>query len=96
MRMILVIYSGPAPDVVPAILDAQETHGYTRFSHAHGAGASGRKEGTRAWPGDAEVYFSVVAAEAVDPILQAVRKRQQSAVPGERLHAAALPVESFL
>jgi len=96
MRMVLIIYSGPEPEVVPAILDAQETHGYTRFSHVRGAGTTGRREGNRAWPGDAEVYFSIVGAAAADPILHAVKERQQSKVPGERIHAAALPVESFL
>ncbi|MBX6364654.1 MAG: hypothetical protein IRZ00_12370 [Gemmatimonadetes bacterium] len=95
MRLIMVIYSGRDPRLVPALLDAHRVGGWTELSRAHGAGSTGRREGSRAWPGDAEVYFSIVPAERVDELGAALRDEAARLPDGERLHVAVLPIETF-
>ena len=93
MTMLVVIYGGPRPELVPAVFDSHGVTGWTELAEGHGAGRTGRREGTRAWPGRSRVFFSV--ADDVTAVTAALREHAAAAVPGERLHVAELPVERF-
>jgi hypothetical protein len=95
MKLLLIMYSGSASRLVPELLETHQAGGYTRLLQAHGAGETGRREGTRAWPGSAEVYFSVVPADRVDELTAALRAEAGRLAEGERLHAAVLPTDTF-
>ncbi len=96
MKLLLIIYSGPDPRLVPQLLETHQAGGYTRLEPAHGAGETGRREGTRAWPGRADVYFSIVPADRVPPLTDALRTEAAALGEGERLHVAVLPTETFV
>jgi hypothetical protein len=95
MKLLLIMYSGSTSRLVPDLLDAHQAGGYTRLTQAYGAGETGRREGTRAWPGGADVYFSVVAGDRVDELVAALREEAGRLDEGERLHVAVLPTETF-
>jgi hypothetical protein len=95
MKLLLVIYSGSQSQLVPELFDRHQAGGYTELGPVHGSGATGRREGSRAWPGDAAVYFSIVPALQVDSLMQALRARAQELPTGERLHATVLPTDTF-
>lgn len=95
MKLLLLIYNGSTPDRVSALLEAHGAAGYTRLTHAHGVGTTGRAEGTRAWPGDASVFFTVVPDERAVALRVAVRGYRASSPTGERLHVATMPLEDF-
>ena len=95
MKLLLVIYSGADPRLVPALLDRHQAGGWTQLPPAHGAGRTGRREGTRAWPGDAALFFSVVPADRLEELLTVLREEAARLTAGERLHAAVLPLETF-
>lgn len=95
MRMLVVIYGGPRPAMVPELLEQHGVVGWTQLSNAHGAGRSGRREGTRAWPGESQVYMTIVDDESVAELSLSLRQMAGAAQPGERLHVAQLPVEQF-
>jgi hypothetical protein len=82
--------------LVPAVLDRHHAGGYTEFDHAHGTGSSGKREGTRVWPGDASIYFSIVPSEHVVAMTNEFRTARAGLNPGERLHVAVLPTETFI
>ena len=95
MKLLLVIYSGSQPSLVPELLDEHRAGGYTELRQVHGAGATGRREGSRAWPGDASVYFSIVPQERVAELLTAVKLKAAALQVSDRLHAAVIPTETF-
>ncbi|HEY0305423.1 MAG TPA: hypothetical protein VGC44_10625 [Longimicrobiales bacterium] len=95
MKLLLVIYSGSQPSLVPELLDEHNAGGYTELRQLHGAGATGKREGSRAWPGDASVYFSIVPQDRVDDLLTAVKQKAAAMQAAERLHAAVIPTETF-
>jgi hypothetical protein len=95
MKLLLIIYSGPRSRLVPDLLESHQAGGYTRLNPAHGAGESGRREGTRAWPGGADVYFSIVPAERSEALVASLRAETDRLQEGERLHAAVLPTDTF-
>lgn len=95
MRMLVIMYGGPRAHLVPALLNQNQVQGWTRLAEAHGAGAGGRREGSRAWPGESQVFFTVVEDEMVERLTTSLRARAAEAEPGERIHVATLPVERF-
>jgi hypothetical protein len=95
MKLLLIVYSGSDSRRVPTLLDEHQAGGYTELAPARGAGSTGPRQGNRAWPGNASVYFSVVPAERVDDLTTALHAEASRLGAGERLHAAVLPIESF-
>jgi hypothetical protein len=95
MKLLLVIYGGPRPGLVPALLEEHCAGGWTELPGAHGAGRSGRHTGSRAWPGESTVYFTIVDDGVGEELTQTLKGAGGSAAPGERLHVAELPVERF-
>lgn len=96
MKLLLLIYSGPTPQRIAALLEAHDAPGYTEFVNARGAGTTGKIEGTRAWPGTATVFMSVVPATRVAELRDALLDYKANAVEGEHLHVATLPMEDYI
>jgi len=95
MKLLLLTYRGSTPERISALLEAHGSAGYTELLHARGLGATGKVAGTRAWPGDTAVFFSIVPNEHVEALRSAVRAYRASGPPGERLHIATLPLDDF-
>jgi hypothetical protein len=95
MKLLMMLYTGSTPHRVADVLDAHEAHGFTEIDRAHGRGTTGRVEGTRAWPGESSVFFSIVPDDRVTDLERALRALAIGAAPGERLHVAVVPVEHF-
>jgi hypothetical protein len=95
MKMLMVVYSGSAPQRISSLLDRHHAGGYTAFPGAHGTGSTGRREGSRAWPGESTLFLSVVPAQQSDELLDSLRAETAQLPPGERLHVAVLPTETF-
>ena len=95
MKMLMVVYTGTSPHRVASLLETHHAAGYTEFRNAHGAGATGRHEGSRAWPGESTLFFSVVPHERSDELTTALRDAAGTLPAGERLHVAVLPTETF-
>ena len=92
MRLLLVIYAGESPERVTDLLDRHRVDGYTMLPGAHGAGETGRRMGTRAWPGGTTVFFSLVPEEEEPGVVRAVQDAARTLPEGERLHVAVMPV----
>ena len=95
MKMLMLVYSGATPSRVASLLDAHHAGGWTEFSGVHGAGATGRREGSRAWPGDSTLFVSVVPADTAAELRDVLRDEAARLPAGERLHVAVLPTETF-
>jgi len=95
MKMVLIIYSGPDPRLVTDLLDRHGAGGYTTLERGRGAGTTGRRQGTRAWPGDATLIFSVVPPDRAADLAATLSAAAAGLAAGERLHAAVLPIERF-
>ncbi len=95
MKLMLLIYSGPTPHNIAALLESHDAPGYTQLAHARGAGSTGRMEGTRAWPGEGTVFASVVPAARVAELRQALMDYKSNAAEGEHLHVAVMPMEAY-
>ena len=95
MKMLMLLYSGSSPQRISSLLDAHHAGGWTELRNGHGAGSTGKRDGSRAWPGESTVYVSVVPAERSDELLEALRGERTRLPHGEHLHVAVLPTETF-
>ena len=95
MKMMIVVYSGSNPHRISSLLDSHHAGGYTEFRNVHGAGTTGRREGSRAWPGESTLFFSVVPADQSLDLVETLRAEGARLPAGERVHVAVLPTETF-
>lgn len=95
MKLMLIMYGGPTPKRIEALLDAQHVEGYTELAPGRGAGLTGRMEGTRAWPGATTVLLTAVSVPRAPALLDALRAFKARAEPGEHLHVATLPIDEY-
>ena len=95
MKMFLLMYGGADGARVPALLERHGITHYTTFAGGHGAGSTGRRDGTRAWPGETTMTLSLVPAERAEALADQLRQEAETLPTGERLHVAVIPVESF-
>lgn len=95
MKMLMLVYSGSSPQRISSLLDAHHAGGYTEFRNAHGAGSTGKRDGSRAWPGESTLFVSVLPASQSDALVDVLRAETSRLAAGERLHVAVLPTETF-
>ena len=95
MKMLMVVYSGSSPKRISSLLDRHHAGGYTEFQNGHGAGSTGRREGSRAWPGESTLWVSVVPEPQSAELVDTLRGESAHLPAGERLHVAVLPTETF-
>ena len=95
MKMLMIVYSGSHPQRITSLLDQHHVEGYTEFTNTHGVGRSGKREGSRAWPGGSTLWVSIVPASCADQLVQSLRAESSRLAVGERVHVATLPTESF-
>ena len=95
VKMLIVVYSGATPHRISSLLDSHHAGGYTEFRNAHGSGTTGKREGSRAWPGESTIFFSVVPADRSIELVETLRNEASRLSAGERMHVAVLPTETF-
>lgn len=95
MKMLMLVYTGSEPHRITSLLDRHGVGGYTELHNGHGAGATGRREGSRAWPGESTLLLSVVEEPRSAELVTILRDESGHLPPGERLHVAVLPTETF-
>lgn len=95
MKMLMLIYSGDAPQQVSSLLDGAHAGGYSEFRNVHGSGSTGRRAGSRAWPGESTLFVSVLPDERAGELIESLRGATGRLPPGDSLHVAVLPTETF-
>ena len=95
MKMLMVVYTGANPQRVSSLLDRHHAGGYTEFRNGHGVGSTGRRDGSRAWPGESTLFVSIVPSPQSAELVESLRAETKALPAGERLHVAVLPTESF-
>ena len=95
MKMLMLVYSGPTPQRISSLLDRHHAGGYTEFRNAHGTGSTGKREGSRAWPGESTLWVSIVPEAQSEALVGTLRAESAQLPTGERLHVAVLPTETF-
>ncbi|MGH7668273.1 MAG: PG0541 family transporter-associated protein [Gemmatimonadaceae bacterium] len=96
MKTLFIIHAGADERRVPHLLEQHGVGGYTQIGQGTGAGTSGRLEGTRAWPGQATLWLTIIRDEEAERLMQALRDVKAHLEPGEHLHASLMQADDFI
>lgn len=96
MKLILIfVDSDHAADVEDA-LDRHGIVGYSEIPQVLGKGVTGRKLGTRAFPGSSALYFAAVEPDAALGLVDALRALRAKRGPEEGLRIYSLDTTELL
>lgn len=96
MKLLMVLVDSNHKEDVERILDAHEVPGYTEVPSVLGKGVSGRKFGSRAFPGSNTLYFTAVDGDICQTLCAELRALDEKSGPEEGLTAFILDAESVV
>ena len=96
MKTIFIIHAGADEHRVPRLLEKHGARGYTQIGRGIGAGSTGRLEGTRAWPGHATLWLTIIPDDEAEGLVQVLRDVKTKLEPGEHLHASVMQTDDFI
>jgi hypothetical protein len=87
MKLLLIFVDGDHAKDVERILDEHGAPGYSAFPNVLGKGKTGRKLGTRAFPGSSTLYFVGIGDDGCQGLCDRLKELQRKAGPEEGLKA---------
>ena len=96
MRLLLIVVDSNHKDDVEEILDAQAIQGYSEVPTVLGKGATGRKMGSRAFPGSSTLYFTAINPDQCESLCGAFKALRDEAGREEGLRVFSLDAEIVL
>ncbi len=95
-QMMMIFVDADHASDIEQVLDECELPGYTEFPTVLGKGDSGKKLGTRAFPGSSTMYMVVVDERCRVPLAERLKALQDTEGPHEGLRVYATPAEEIV
>ena len=96
MKLVMVFVDAAHADEIGAALDAEPLQGYSEFPSVLGKGATGRKFGTRAFPGSSTLFVTVLPTERCRSLVDRLHRTRQERFPDAGLKVYAFDAEELL
>ena len=96
MKLVMMLVDADRAPDVERVLEQRDLPGYTEIPQVLGKGQTGRKLGTRAFPGATTLYFTVIPAAHVGGLFEALRQLRDARGPAEGLRVFTLDTEELL
>ncbi|MDP3909564.1 MAG: hypothetical protein Q8Q14_04155 [Gemmatimonadales bacterium] len=96
MTALMIFVDADRARDVEQILEARDLPGYTEFPTVLGKGQTGRKLGTRAFPGSTSLYFTVLPRNNAPALIDALRELRARRGAAEGLKVYAFNTEELL
>ncbi len=90
MKVLLIFVDADHADDVERLLEARAVRGYSAFPNVLGKGATGRKLGTRVFPGSSTLYFVALPEGDCAGLCDALTTLREQRGPEEGLKAYIL------
>ncbi len=96
MKLLLIFVDTDHARDVERILDESDVPGYSEFPTVLGKGATGRKLGSRAFPGSSSLYFVVLPEGDCGGLCDRLKELQHARGPEEGLKAYVMDTMEVL
>ena len=96
MRLLLIVVDSNHKEDVEKILDAQAIQGYSEVPTVLGKGETGRKMGSRAFPGSSTLYFTAITGDTCEGLCDELKALKDKAGREEGLKVFTLEAEMVL
>ncbi len=90
MKLLLILVDSSHRSDVERILEEHGVPGYSELPNVLGKGRSGRKFGTRAFPGSSTLYFVAIGDDTCRTLCSELKALRDEAGPEEGLNAYIL------
>lgn len=94
MKLLMLIVEAEKREELEALLNRAGVVGFTEIPRAMGVGSTGTRMGSRAFPRTSAIIFTVIAAEALDQLVQDIKTYCGEC--GERLKMVVWGVEELV
>ena len=96
MKLLMIICPASRRDQAAALLEEHGVNAFTELPEVVGEGVTGKRFGSRAWPGRSSLLFTVAADEKVAELVEALRVCRDTLFPGEGMKVFVLPADEVL
>ena len=96
MKMLMVVGNEELLPDMQRIIDEHEVHGYTEFTGLSGSGTTGRRMGTRTWPGRVALVITAVGDDKLEALVGAFKSLCDACYPSQGIRVFVLPVEQMI
>jgi hypothetical protein len=96
MKLVMVFVDAAHAADVGRVLEAEPLPGYSEFTSVLGKGATGRKLGTRAFPGSSTLFVTVVPTKECRTLVDRLARTREARFPNEGLKVYAFDAEELL
>ena len=93
MKMLMIVCPESNAEELRNLISTHDIHAYSTIHDVTGKGETGKKLGTRIWPGKSVLMFTVLAEEKEKELLNALKECKRTLMQEEGMHAFVLPVE---
>jgi hypothetical protein len=93
MKLLMILVDSNHQEDVEKILEAHRVPGYTEVPNVLGKGESGRKLGSRAFPGSSNMYLTALDGGTCETLCADLKALDERAGPEEGLKAFILDAE---
>jgi len=96
MKLLMIVVDANHKDDVEKILEDHQVPGFTELTNVLGKGQTGRKAGSRAFPGSSTLYFTAVDDTICKTLCTELKDLNERAGKEEGLFAFALQAETVI
>lgn len=96
MKLLMILVDSHHRKDVEEILDRHGVPGFSELPNVLGKGQTGRKLGSRAFPGSSTLYFTVVDRGLCEPLCGELRALSEKAGKEEGLFAFTMEAEKVI
>ncbi len=96
MKLILIFVDADHAADVAELLEHHAVTGYSEIPQVLGKGVTGRKLGTRAFPGSSTLYFAAVQPDVAEALMRSLRALRTGRGSVEGLKAYSLDTMELL
>lgn len=84
-KLLMIILSSEHAEQLEVLLQRNRVEGYTMIPGAHGVGRSGARMGSGAYPKTSTLFFTVLPADAIDPLMEDIQSHCEECMQSMRM-----------
>jgi hypothetical protein len=96
MKLVMMIVDSDHADDIERMCEECDVPGYTKIPDVLGKGTTGKKQGSRAFPGSSTVYFAALEEHCIEPLKAKLTALRDTRGSEEGLKAFILDTEELL
>ena len=96
MRLLLIVVDSDHKEDVERILDAEAIEGYSEVPTVLGKGKTGKKKGSRAFPGSSTLFFTAISGDTCAGLCDELKSLRDRYGKEEGLRVFTLDAEMVL